>query len=64
MPKFSDLSDRAIIQLRGAVERERMVAHRAHNDYRRRGAAKKLKEIDNEISRRRTINSGNRKMFP
>jgi len=59
--RFDAMTDREILGLRDATERERMTAHHAHDDYRHQAAKKKLREIDNEISRRREKNRENRK---
>lgn len=60
MGKYDRFTDRDMLDLRAAVERERMSAHRNRQEDRRKAAAKKLREIDNELDRRRAINRGNR----
>lgn len=64
MGEFSGLTDREILVLRSTTEYERMDAHYAHDEYRRKAAVKKLREIDNEIGRRRETNRKNRRAKP
>lgn len=64
MNRFGQFTDRDMLDLRAATERERMDAHYAHDEDRRKAAVKKLREIENEIDRRRHINRENRRRSP